>query len=97
MNKSNFLWYKENQRSKNNKNYKSKKDCFFSGVGLELMFTDSCISEYIIRKMTNKKIPILSIHDSYVVAVPYKELLLSVMLQAFKSLKIKSIPPIKCK
>ena len=73
------------------------KDYFFTGVGLELMFKDSCISEYIIRKMTNKKIPILSIHDSYVVAVPYKELLLSVMLKAFKSLKIKSIPPIKCK
>ena len=35
--------------------------------------------------------------DSYVVAVPYTELLLSVMLKAFKSLKIKSIPSIKCK
>jgi len=88
--------YKEIKNKMLAKHHKLK-DYFFSGVGLELMFKDSCISEYIIRKMTNKKIPILSIHDSYVVAVPYKELLLSVMLKAFKSLKIKSIPLIKCK
>jgi len=88
--------YKEIKNKMLAKHHKLK-DYFFTGVGLELMFKDSCISEYIIWKMTNKKIPILSIHDSYVVAVPYKELLLSVMLKAFKSLKIKSIPPIKCK
>tara|TARA_Y100000294_G_scaffold167059_1_gene175910 strand:+ start:577 stop:1923 length:1347 start_codon:yes stop_codon:yes gene_type:complete len=88
--------YKEIKNKMLAKHHKLK-DYFFTGVGLELMFKDSCISEYIIRKMTNKKIPILSIHDSYVVAVPYKELLLSVMLKAFKSLKIKSIPPINCK
>ena len=73
------------------------KDCFFSGVGLKLMFTDSCIAEYIIRKMTNKKIPILSIHDSYVVALPYKDVLLSEMYKAFKYLKLNSIPLIKMK
>ena len=73
------------------------KDYFFSGIGLELMFIDSCITEYIIRKMTNKNIPILSIHDSYVVAVLYKDVLLSEMNKAFKYLKLKSIPLIKMK
>ena len=31
------------------------KEFFFSGVGLELMYVDSCVTEYIIKKFKNFK------------------------------------------
>jgi hypothetical protein len=71
------------------------KEFFFSGVGLELMYVDSCITEYIMKKFTTKKIPVLSIHDSYIVGKSYKNLLIEIMTSAFKYHKLPSLPIIK--
>jgi len=71
------------------------KKYFFSGIGLEFMYLDSKVTEYIMKKFTTKKIPVLSIHDSYVVGKSYKNLLLEIMTSAFKHHKLPSIPVIK--
>ena len=76
------------------KHYKIK-EFFFSGVGLEFMYLDSCVTEYIIKKFTTQKIPVLSIHDSYIVGESYKKLLVEMMTSAFRYNKLNSIPVIK--
>ena len=47
--------------------------------------------------MTNKKIPVLNIHDSFVVEKKYEHELKRVMTSAFKNFKLKSIPTINAK
>ena len=37
-----------------------------SGFGIDLQFLDSQITEALIENFTGRKIPILSIHDSYI-------------------------------
>ena len=69
----------------------------FTGVGITLQNTDSKISEYIIKKMTNKLIPVLNIHDSFIVEKKYHKELRQVMTKAFKYFKLKSIPTITVK
>ena len=71
------------------------KKYFFSGIGLEFMYLDSKVTEYIMKKFTTKKIPVLCIHDSYVVGKSYKNLLLEIMTSAFRYNKLNSIPVIK--
>ena len=44
-----------------------------TGKGLELMYIDSCIAEYIIEHFTKLGIPILCVHDSFI--VPYDHVL----------------------
>ena len=39
-----------------------------TGKGLELMYLDSRIAEIIIEQLTDKNIPVLCIHDSFIVA-----------------------------
>ena len=43
------------------------KHHLFTGVGKRLQFKDSCIAESIIESMVNNNIPILAIHDSFIV------------------------------
>ena len=38
-----------------------------SGKGLELMYRDSCIAEYVIDHFTKRDVPILCMHDSFIV------------------------------
>lgn len=69
----------------------------FSGAGIKLQNIDSQIAEYIIMKMTNKKIPVLNIHDSFVVERKYQHELKKVMTATFKYFKLKSLPTINAK
>lgn len=39
-----------------------------SGKGLELMYRDSCIAEYVIDHFTRRDIPILCMHDSFIIS-----------------------------
>ena len=71
------------------------KEYFFSGIGLEFMYLDSKVTEYIMKKFTTQKIPVLSIHDSYIVGKSYKKLLVEIMTSAFRYHKLNSIPVIK--
>ena len=73
------------------------KEYFFSGIGLDLMYFDSLLTDYVAWKCTSKKIPVLSIHDSYIVEKKYEHLLRDLMQQAIKHNKFISMPMIKAK
>ena len=63
----------------------------------KLQNIDSKISEFIIKRMTNKSIPILNIHDSFIVERKQQQQLKQIMIKAFKYFKLKSIPTITIK
>jgi len=44
-----------------------------SGAGIDLQFVDSQIAEKLIEKYTKKGVPILTVHDSFVVPEKYNE------------------------
>jgi hypothetical protein len=55
----------------------------FSGVGLELQYADSRMAEHVISTMMDEEIPVLCIHDSFVVATDKLPHLKAVMKDAF--------------
>ena len=67
----------------------------FTGVGKRLQFKDSCIAESIIESMVNNNIPILAIHDSFIVQHRNESNLNKSMDHIFRSFKLKSVPKIK--
>jgi len=71
------------------------KHHLFTGVGKRLQFKDSCIAEKIIEYMVKNRIPILSIHDSFIVESKNKSSLHNLMNHMFGSFKLISIPIIK--
>ena len=71
------------------------KHHLFTGVGKRLQFKDSCIAESIIESMVNNNIPILAIHDSFIVQHRNKSNLYKSMDHIFRSFKLKSVPKIK--
>ncbi len=58
---------------------------------------DSLLSNYVIKKMTNNKIPILNIHDSFIVEKKYENILRDTMNKSLRHFKIKSLPRITIK
>jgi hypothetical protein len=71
------------------------KHHLFTGVGKRLQFKDSCIAEKIIEYMVNNRIPILAIHDSFIVEYKNKSSLHNLMDHIYRSFKLKSVPKIK--
>jgi len=65
---------------------------FYAQIGNEISNMESKVSDYIIGKLTRKNILVLNIHDSFIVSIPYKDILLKTMIDAFKYLKYSSIP-----
>ena len=57
----------------------------FKGVGLRLQHTDSAITEKIVGGAVGLGIPILPVHDSYVVAEQNRGWLVDMMQQAYRS------------
>jgi hypothetical protein len=70
-------------------------DRFYSGTGLELNNLESQITESIISKFIGKGIPILNIHDEFIVEEQYGSSLNLAMYEAFEAKGLKSIPRIK--
>lgn len=66
-----------------------------TGVSLRLQFKDSCIAEDIISEFVNRDIPILTIHDSFIVQHWHKGLLYKLMDQVYRKHKLTSVPKIK--
>ena len=67
----------------------------FTGVGTKLQFKDSCIAESVIERMVSMRIPILVVHDSFIVQYRNRELLRGLMNDVCIEHKLKSIPLIK--
>lgn len=55
------------------KKYPELEPYLYSGKGLELMYRDSCIAEYVLDHFTRRDIPILCMHDSFI--VPFDQVL----------------------
>jgi hypothetical protein len=70
-------------------------DRFYSGTGLELNNLESQITESIISKFIGKGIPILNIHDEFIVEKQHRDSLFFAMREAFEAKGLKSIPTIK--
>ena len=64
-------------------------------MGTRLQFKDSCIAESVIERMVSMRIPILVVHDSFIVQHGNRELLRGLMNNVFMEHKLKSIPLIK--
>jgi len=62
-----------------------------TGKGLELMYLDSRIAESVIERLTNKSIPVLCVHDSFIVADDQKHELLRAMEHACNQVIGRSI------
>ena len=88
----------------NNKNYNSTdiiniiykyypwfKKYFFNEYGLILQNKESFLAECIIFYFIQKNIPILCIHDSFIVEKKYKQILKKIMLYVFKYFYKKDI------
>lgn len=59
-------------------------DFFNSDIGVKLQYKDSLISSGVIRHFTQKGIPILVIHDSFIVTEQYSAELVEVMKKEYK-------------
>ena len=68
---------------------------FYSEIGHEISYMESRVTDYVVTVLTKQRIPVLSIHDSFVVVKSKKSYLRAIMQEAFTKLKYKSIPFIK--
>jgi hypothetical protein len=57
---------------------------FYTGIGSELQFIDSCIAEDILIEMLNQDIACIPIHDSFIVTEKNEDKLRSAMEKAYK-------------
>jgi hypothetical protein len=63
--------------------HKPIEEYFFKDKGIKLQNIDSRIAEKVINHFTNLKIPVLCIHDSFVIAAAKSKELLEVMRKCF--------------
>ena len=73
------------------------KKYFFTGVGTELQYVDSCITESVVKRMIKMGVPVLGVHDSFIVGHTFKELLKEYMYDSFIENKLVSIPIVSVK
>jgi hypothetical protein len=67
-------------------NYHNKlSNYFISGIGRELQYKDSLIAEKILKHFTKQGVLVAPVHDSFIVAEKYKDELVHVMKEAYKS------------
>ena len=77
------------------KNHPEVAPLFYSEIGYEISYMESRVTDYIVTVLTKHKIPVLSIHDSFIVVKSKVSFLKTIMQEAFTKLKYKSIPFIK--
>ena len=69
------------------KKHEAVKDYFYSDMGIQLMYYDSLIVEAVMCYFANEhQTPCLPMHDSFIVAYPYRDELVHIMKTAFKKL-----------
>ena len=57
---------------------------FSSGHGVKLQNLDSRIAEHVINNLTNEDIPVLCIHDSFIISLDQREKLYELMVEGFR-------------
>ena len=66
-----------------------------SGAGIDLMYMDSQITEYLIKAFTDIGCPILTVHDSYIVPFGYDRFLHQQMQKGFEQVTGISHPALE--
>jgi hypothetical protein len=66
-----------------------------SGAGIDLMYADSQITELLIQRFTDRGIPILTVHDSYIIPIGYDDILEQEMQNAFEAVTGIPQPSVK--
>jgi len=59
---------------------------FGADAGARLMNKDAQITEIIVRTFTERSIPVLLVHDSYIVPIGYEDFLIDTMANAFEEI-----------
>ena len=67
------------------------KEAFFTDQGMELQYRDSQMAEQVMLAFAKAQKPILPVHDSFLVLIDDKELLLEEMQSAYTSVFDKNI------
>jgi hypothetical protein len=70
-------------------------DMFYQDLGDDLCFMESRVTDLILNSLTKKYIPVLAIHDSFIVPVSKSTELYNSMINAFNTLGYTSLPNIK--
>lgn len=76
-----------------NKHSRISDTYFFSGEGIRLQNLDSRIAEQVINHFTHQSIPVLCVHDSFVIQTDKAEELKAVMTHAFNEAVSETIAP----
>ncbi len=76
-------------------NHSEIADDFCNGKGIGLLNLDSQIAEYIIETFVGHDIPILCVHDSFIVSVKQDNFLRKTMVDAVENIINKASPKIK--
>lgn len=63
--------------------HKSIQKCFYEGLGVKLQYIDSRIAERVINQLTKEEIPVLCVHDSFIIAKEHKDKLYELMVDSF--------------
>lgn len=66
---------------------------FYSSFGAHLYKYDSTVAEGVINHFTTKGVPVLCIHDSFIIELKYKEELTAVMQDSFNNTMLSNMAP----
>jgi hypothetical protein len=70
-------------------------DMFYQDLGDDLCFMESRVTDLILNSLARKQIPVLAIHDSFIVPISKSTELYNSMINAFNTLGYTSLPNIK--
>ena len=59
------------------------EDAFYSGQGLRFQYIDSELAERVMLHFANKGVPVLPVHDSFIIAAQHQQELVAVMKRVF--------------
>lgn len=57
-----------------------------TGAGYHLMYQDSCIAEYVLKRMLERKIHVLPVHDSFICPKQYTDELIDAMTEGYQTI-----------
>ena len=74
--------------------HKPISEHFYKGHGIKLQNVDSNMAALVIKQLTKDEIPVLCIHDSFIIAKEHKDKLEKLMIDSFNALILKGVPKV---
>ncbi len=81
MKKTGLTWRELSQRILDK--HHAIEDAFYSAQGLRLQYIDSQLAERVMLNFANKGVPVLPVHDSFIIAAQHQQELVAVMKRVF--------------